>query len=287
MSILNNENISDFLKKKIRFIEKIFKGKKILVAFSGGIDSTLVLYLANKFGKTAKGVLIHSPLTPTAEINNAHLFSDILKIPMIEYEVNMLNLPELRKNLPNRCYYCKKEILKIMNEISVEKDCDLIVDGTNYSDLGLYRPGLIALKESDVRSPLAEAEITKSEIISLSQILSLPSKNISSQACLASRIPFNMEITQDLLAKIDKAEQFLRKKIKDPKAPIRVRIHELSNSNKLIARIESNKKLFDLISITETRSEINEYLKKLGFIYVTIDLSGFKSGSMDKLVKKD
>ena len=286
MTILSREEIPEFLKEKIRFIENMFKGKKILVAFSGGIDSTLVLYFAKEFGKETKGVLIHSPLIPTQEINQAKQFSAFLKVPLIIQEVNSLLIPEIQKNLPNRCYHCKKRILEIMNEIANEEGYDLIIDGTNYSDLNLHRPGLLALKESNVKSPLAESKFTKPDIISLTQILALPSVNISSQACLASRIPFNMEITKDLLTKIDNAEKILRKIIKSTTIPLRVRVHKIFPSNHLLARIESDANLIELINNEGIREEINSGLKKLGFTFVTIDISGFSSGSMDKLVKK-
>ncbi len=263
----------------------MFNGKKILVAFSGGIDSTLILYFAREFGEETKGVLIHSPLIPTQEINQAKQFSTFLEVPLMIKEVNTLLIPEIHKNLPNRCYHCKKRIIEILNEIANEEGYDLIIDGTNYSDLNLHRPGLFALEESNIKSPLAEGKFTKSDIISLTQILSLPSENISSQACLASRIPFNMKITEDLLTKIDNAEIFIRKLINNSKIPIRVRVHKLSPSDHLLARIESDQCLVELINSRETREEIDSRLKKIGFTYVTIDIFGFSSGSMDKLVK--
>lgn len=284
MTLLSKKEIPEFLKDKIRIIKNFFKGKKILVAFSGGIDSTLILYLAKEYGNEVKGVLIHSPLTPTQEINQAKQFSVLLKVPLIIHEFNSLLISEIHENLPNRCYHCKKGILEIMNDIAKKEEYDLIIDGTNYSDLNLHRPGLLALKESNVKSPLAEGKFTKSDIISLTQILSLPSENISSQACLASRIPFNMEITEDLLTKIDKAEIFLRKQIKDSSIPVRVRVHKLLPSNHLLARIESSARLIELINNKGIREEIDSSLKKLGFTLVTIDISGFSSGSMDKLV---
>jgi len=272
VTILSRDEIPEFLKEKIRFIENMFKGKKILVAFSGGIDSTLVLYFAKEFGKETKGVLIHSPLIPTQEINQAKQFSAFLKVPLIIQEVNSLLIPEIQKNLPNRCYHCKKRILEIMNEIANEEGYDLIIDGTNYSDLNLHRPGLLALKESNVKSPLAESKFTKPDIISLTQILALPSVNISSQACLASRIPFNMsripfnmEITKDLLTKIDNAEKILRKIIKSTTIPLRVRVHKIFPSNHLLARIESNSNLIELINNEGIREEIDSSLKSLDF----------------------
>ena len=285
MTILSREEIPEILKEKIRIIKEIFNGKKILVAFSGGIDSTLVLFLAKEFGKEVKGVFIHSPLIPTQEINQAEQFSTLLNVPLIKYDVNTLQIDEIRENLPNRCYHCKKRILEIMNDIAKEGGHDLIVDGTNFSDLGLYRPGLLALKESNVKSPLAEGKFSKSDIIALTQILSLPSQKISSQACLASRIPYNTEITEDLLTKIDKAEIFLRTLIKKPTIPLRVRIHKLLPSDLLLARIESDASLIKLINNRGIREEIDSSLKKIGFTFVTIDISGFSSGSMDKLVK--
>jgi uncharacterized protein len=285
VNILNRREIPEFLKEKIRFIKKMFKGKKILVAFSGGIDSTLVLYFAKEFGKETKGVLIHSPLIPTQEIIQAKQFSAFLKVPLMIQEVNSLLIPEIRNNLPNRCYHCKKKILEIMNEIAKKEGYDLIIDGTNYSDLSLHRPGLLALKESNVKSPLAESKLTKPDIISLTQILALPSINISSQACLASRIPFNMEITEEILTMIDNAEKFIRNIIKSSTIPLRVRVHKIFPSNHLLARIESNSILIELINNEGIREEIDSGLKKLGFTFVTIDISGFSSGSMDKLVK--
>ncbi|QEE14212.1 ATP-dependent sacrificial sulfur transferase LarE [Promethearchaeum syntrophicum] len=285
MTILSREDIPEILKEKIRIVKSFFSGKKILVAFSGGIDSTLVLFFAKKFGKEVKGVFIYSPLTPTQEINQAKQFSTLLNIPITIYTLNSLQIREIRENLPNRCYHCKKRILDILIEIAKHDGHDLVIDGTNFSDLGLHRPGLLALKESNVQSPLAEGKFTKSDIITLTQILSLPSRNISSQACLASRIPYNTEITVDLLNKIDKAEIFLRTLIKNTTVPLRVRIHKLLPSDLLLARIESDARLIELINNRGIREDVNSNLKKMGFAFVTIDLSGFSSGSMDKIVK--
>jgi uncharacterized protein len=272
------------IQPKIMKIEALFQGKKIIAAFSGGIDSSLVVYLANLFGQAVYAIIIKSPLTPGSELQNAAKFCEILGISLEELEINILENEHVQSNSLRRCYYCKSGILKQLESIAAKKGYDLVVDGTNLSDLDEDRPGLQALKESNVISPLALAEITKAEVLGLTALLDLPSKDIPSMACLASRVPFETPLTSILLERIDKAENYIRTLSGDWKSPLRVRIHTLPPSNKILGRIEASWPLMEIIVRPEFREKISTELLGLGFTFITVDLSGFKSGSMHQSI---
>jgi uncharacterized protein len=290
-----NFSIPPEFTKKISKVQAIIEEKHILVAYSGGIDSTLMCYFAKRFGKQVLAVLIHSPLTPRAEIINAQQFAKNLNIPLRIEVVNSLDNPDIMSNRTDRCYYCKKSILIRLETIARENGLDLVCDGTNYSDLSTIRAGLKALKESHVRSPLAEAGITKEDIRQLTLAFKLPSYNIPSQACLASRVPFNIPLSEEILLMIDEAENFIRKITNDFVSPLRVRIHPLttadesfkkSKSSIFLARIEAEEPLFHKLFEESIRTTVSEQLCALGFGYVTVNLAGFISGSMDILINK-
>jgi uncharacterized protein len=271
---------------KIHSIIPLFKAKKVVVAFSGGIDSTLVVYLAKNYAANVIAVLINSPMTPSIELQNARNFTNKFEIPLEILEINTLNTPEIVANTPDRCYFCKAGILKRLEAFAKDQKFDVVMDGTNYSDRGLIRAGLKALKESHVISPLAEATLTKSEIIIISRLLDLPSRDIPSQACLASRIPFKIPLTAELLSMIDQAENQIREVLTDYKSNIRVRIHPinaLEDKNQIyLARIEAEDEVVIKLQEKEIRTQILKKLTNIGFIFVTIDLNGFESGSMHK-----
>ena len=269
---------------KVDKIRAQLAGKKIVVAFSGGIDSTLIAYLANQFGKKIIAVLINAPTTPSIERENARNFAKLLGFPYDEIEVDSLALPDISQNTCDRCYFCKGAILSRMEEYATENGFDLVVDGTNYSDLGQIRPGLRALKESNAQSPLAEAELTKPEIVQISKILDLPTQNVPPQACLASRVPFDIPLTPSLLEKIDRGERYLREQLNCFTAPLRVRVHQLSPTEKFIARIELEEEQMLKILEPEIRHQVLQEFSNLGFIYTTLDLQGFKSGSMHAML---
>jgi uncharacterized protein len=305
MKNLSEIILNPAIASKLQIIASLFKDKSIIIAYSGGIDSTLVCYLAKIYGY--KMIAIHgsSALTPHQELIQAQKFAEKIAFPIEIISINPLSSLDIMQNSLNRCYFCKKLILARLEEYRKENQFDLVVDGTNYSDLSLTRAGLKALQESQVKSPLAIAQITKEEIIELTRMLELPSTDIPSQACLASRIPFGIQLNANLLKKIDVAEEILRTYLK-PTTTLRVRVHPLNyqfhnqpqpqlqtqhnsqiqpqNGDKFLVWIESDNSFIDLIQNTEIRKNILEKLKKLGFVYITLDLDGFSSGSMHKLL---
>lgn len=281
---VDRNKIPEDLWHKIELIQTVFKDQKVIVAFSGGIDSTLLAFLAREFAQEVLVVLIKAPTTPHQEFLQAQKFSEVLLLSLEIIEQDTLAIPDIAQNSEARCYFCKQKILKTLLYLAERRKYDLVVDGTNFSDLSTTRPGLKALKETPVRSPLAEAKLSKAEIIQLSQILNLPSKDIPSQACLASRVPFNVPLTPKILSQIDQGEQFIRSIVKNDHSPLRVRLHVLHPTPHLLARIECGKEIHQQILKDGFQQQIVSQLKKIGFTYITIDLHGFKSGSMHEML---
>jgi len=272
--------------QKMNDVKQILSQKKVIVAFSGGRDSALLSYLSSKYAKKTLSVFLRSELSSSIEARQAENFCKYYKIKFKNIPIKLLNIQMVQENSTQRCYYCKQLSLSNLEEIADEKGYDLVVDGTNYSDLNQFRPGLQALKESKVESPLALASITKRDIIEISRLLNLISQNYSSQACLASRIPFGIPITNEILQKIDKSENFIRSLLPNKHSPMRVRIQKLLPTEQLLARIEVDSEIYKVLSSTETRAKIVKKLHEYGFTYITVDLEGFQGGSMHRMLKK-
>ena len=181
-------------------------------------------------------------------------------------------------NPVNRCYYCKKELFGALTRIAEENGFNAVIDASNYDDIGDYRPGSIAKKEFAVKSPLQEAKITKSDIRQFSKQLGLHTWDLPSMACLASRIPYGQAITKDILRKIEHAENFIKKQgIKQ----VRVRCHND------IARIEIDRPDIKRVVNNGFCDKITQRLKRIGFRYVTLDLQGYRTGSLNEVLEKD
>ncbi len=287
MLTLDEITLPEDLRKKITVIQELFRSQKVLVAFSGGVDSSLVLFFAKTFAKKTEGLLFVSPMTPSQERSNASNVAKEIQVPMQELTINPLHNENIRANTTRRCYYCKQAILTTLEQFAKEHGWDLCADGTNFSDQRLPRPGLQALQESVVYSPLALAQLTKEEIIQISTLLKLPSARFPSQACLASRIPFDLALTEPLLMMADKAERFLRTLLENDNDPLRVRIQQLHPSKVYLARIEAGQWLFEAVTDQKIRTQIDRKLKDLGFTFVTYDLAGFQSGSFHQVIDLD
>ncbi len=283
MKSITEADFSPVILQKITRVREIVQNKRILVAYSGGIDSTLVCILMKEYAKSFLAVCIHSPLSPSQELENAKIFSQLLQFPLRILNLDILDDPNIQKNDPHRCYYCKQRIITELTCIAQREAYDVVVDGTNFSDLSESRAGLRALKESSAKSPLADTGITKSEIIEISRVLDLPSQTIPSQACLASRIPFNLPLTPNILQMVDKAEAFLRKFLSSYEV-LRVRVHPVDSGGAYLARIEASSTLFSLCQDSYIRDEIVVKMQEIGFLFTTIDLAGFRSGSMHQLL---
>lgn len=254
--------------------------KKILVAFSGGVDSTFLLKTARDLlgNENVLAVSAISPTTSQQEQRDAQIYAEAFGVNLLMIESGELNIPEFVKNPSNKCYICKKHRFGKLSEIAHEKGFDVIVDGENADDFLDFRPGSQAAKELGVRSPLREAGLTKKEIRSLSRELGLPSWNKPSFACLASRIPYHETITAEKLRQVDDAEEFLRKLGFLPQ----LRVRHYGN----MARIELDVQDFHILTQNDTRISIVKYFKSLGFEFVTIDLEGYNMGSLNRGIKQ-
>jgi len=241
-----------------------------LVALSGGVDSSVVAALAQRaLGDNAVAVTVDNGLLGIGDVERASNVAAEIGIRHLLINANPLSLHEVRRNDPERCYHCKKFIFKRLKSIADEKHLRVLMDGTNASDLKEYRPGIKALQEFGTVSPLSH--LAKEEIRELARELGLRVANAPSAACLLTRFPYHTDVTPEKLERVRKAEAVLKS---FGFAQVRVRDHDG------IARIEVEKK--DHARVLEQAPSLSEILRKLGFTYVTLDLQGFQSGSMDR-----
>ena len=260
--------------KKQRLENYLRELGSVAVAFSSGVDSTFLLKTAHDIlGERAIAVTISSCLFPKRELEEAREFCRAEGIEQIIVEADQLAIEGFRQNPPNRCYLCKKELFTKICSAAEKRGIPHIAEGSNMDDNGDYRPGLIAVSEMGIKSPLREAELTKAEIRRLSEEAGLPTWNKPSFACLASRFVYGETITEEKLSMIDKAEQRL---LEMGFRQFRVRIH----GN--IARIEAEPDQIPRLVQPEISRPLTEYLHELGFLYVTVDMDGYKTGSMNR-----
>lgn len=247
--------------------------KKVVVAFSGGVDSALLAYVAYKaLGDNMLAVTVKAPYTPTWEFEEALDFArehgfrhEIIDFPLVPTEITL--------NPPDRCYLCKLEIFDTIIGCAEKNSIQVVFDGSNKDDLKDYRPGMKALEELNIKSPMLDLGITKDEIRKLSHHFKLKTWNKPSCACLLSRIPYNTEIKIEELAKIEKAELILRQY---NIIGSRVRSHGD------IARIEAPADRIEFLVSPRLRAELVAEIKKLGYLYVVVDLEGYQTGSLNK-----
>ncbi len=245
--------------------------KRVLIAFSGGVDSTFLLKAAkDALGDDAVAVTINSPYIPNWEIEEAKEYTE--KMGIKHEFINVGIIDEIKNNPSDRCYLCKKAIFSKIREKAINEGFNYVIDGTNLDDTKDYRPGIKALKELKVISPLLECKITKAEIREMSKGLNLPTWNKPAYACLLTRIPFDTELKIDELDRIEKAEKYL---INKGIPAVRVRSHED------LARIEIDPNMRERLFNTDFLDEISSELKKYGFKYVTIDAAGYRMGSLN------
>ncbi len=251
--------------------------ESVVVAFSAGVDSTLLAAVANEvLGDRALAVTSASASVPPREVEEARQYARQMGLRHRVVVTREFNNPEYLANPVNRCYFCKTELYGELVEIARAEGYRHVANGLNADDLGDYRPGLIAAREQAIRSPLLEAGLTKAEIRAISQVLGVPTWDKPALACLSSRIPYGQVITVEKLTRIDQAEQYLRGLgFRD----VRVRHHEQ------LARIELSASEMPRLFEANLYREVAAKLKSLGFLYVTLDLQGFRSGSMNEALR--
>jgi len=251
---------------------------KVVVAFSGGVDSTFLLKIArDTLGvENVLAVTALSPLYPERELRGAKKMAEEMGVKHLLIESNELEIDGFSKNPPDRCYLCKRELFGELIKTAQQENISYIVEGSTLDDEKDHRPGKRAVRELSVRSPLVEASFTKADVREVSKALGLPTWDKPSFACLASRFPYREEITADGLKKVSEAEDFL---IGLGFKQVRVRHY------KDLARIEIFKEEIGRLLDGAIREKVVEHLKKIGYQYITLDLQGFRSGSMNEVLR--
>lgn len=261
-----------------RLKQRLKELDNIAIAFSGGVDSTFLLYAAREALKDKViAITVNASMYPEIERMDAKHLASQLGVYHMNIEGNEWEIQGLIDNKSDRCYHCKKAIFTKIKEVAKTKGIEYIVDGTNADDIDDYRPGMKALKELEVISPLKEAGLNKEEIRRLSKEFGVPTWDKPSMACLASRIPYGTKISHENLKMVEKCESYL---LEHGYRGFRVRYHGD------IARIElQSKDMREFINSSNIK-ELIDYFKEVGFTYVTLDLEGYKVGSMNHVLSE-
>jgi len=248
----------------------------VVVAFSGGVDSSYLLYVAQLVLKDkVLAVTAQSPLYPQHHLKKAKDFTHRYRIAHKIITTNEMVSPQFRSNPPSRCYYCKVELFTRLKDIATKKGYKMVVDGSNLDDTSDFRPGLQAARELKVLSPLIDAGITKEDVRYLSRKAGLPTWNVPSSACLASRFPYHTTISEEKLKAVSQGEDFLREL---GFRQVRIRHHGE------VARIEVLPSEIPHLLASDMIERVVKKLKSLGFKYITLDLQGYRTGSMNEVL---
>jgi len=259
-----------------RFIRSL---ESVIVAYSGGVDSAYVAFMANEvLGKKALAVTAESPSLASFQKEEAIRFAQLFHLHHLIITTTELDDPNYRRNPANRCYYCKHELYTALRRLAHERGFRAICDGMNVDDLSDYRPGRHAAKEHNVISPLIECSLSKSDVRELSRRHGLPTWDKPASACLSSRIPYGMEVTLEKLRIIEKGEDFLRR--------LGFRVFRVRHHGDIV-RLEFARDELPRAMIPEMVERLLDEFKSLGFKFVTLDLEGYRTGALNEALKSN
>ena len=273
---METQSLGNRLEKLRKILREL---ESVLVAFSGGVDSSFLLHLAHEvLGDSATAITFVSPFLSRQELDRAVRFCEKRRIEHVLLEINPLAVEEIRANKPDRCYHCKKRVFSQGLAEAQKMSIPYLVEGTQLSDAGDHRPGHRALAELEIRSPLSEAGLNKDQVRMLSKQLGLSSWNLPPMACLASRIPYGTPLDLESLARVESAEKFL---FDAGFKLVRVRDHQGT------ARIELSSEDIARLSNTALRDRLVAHFRSLGYVAVTLDLEGYRTGRLGELWEEE
>ena len=273
---METQSLGNRLEKLRKILREL---ESVLVAFSGGVDSSFLLHLAHEaLGDSATAITFVSPFLSRQELDRAVRFCEKRRIEHVLLEINPLAVEEIRANKPDRCYHCKKRVFSQGLAEAQKMSIPYLVEGTQLSDAGDHRPGHRALAELKIRSPLLEAGLSKDQVRRLSKKLGLSSWNLPPMACLASRIPYGTPIDLESLARVESAEKFL---FDEGFHLVRVRDHQGT------ARIELSPEEIVRFSDKDFRNRLVARFRSLGYVAVTLDLEGYRTGRLGELWEEE